>query len=133
MQAQHHLLDACSAWRRIWGWNHLWGAGVLVGMPWVQSSGSALLGRCAGAAQAERQSPTAAAAVGHMPVEEAYEVLAAAHPLRAPVRDALYSFWRAKRERAGAAVLLWCSREPGIPLLRARVHMPGRCQDSKDT
>ncbi len=62
-------------------------------------------GARAGAAQAERQSPAAAAAVDHMPVEEAYEAMAAAHPLRIPVRDALYGYWRAKRERTGKPLI----------------------------
>lgn len=58
-----------------------------------------------GAAQTERQSPAAAAAVDHMTVEEAHEALAAAHPLRPIVRDALYGYWRAKRERTGKPLI----------------------------
>ncbi len=59
----------------------------------------------AGAAQTERQSPAAAAAVDHMTREEAYEVITAAHPVRMLVRDALYAFWRTKRERLGKPLI----------------------------
>ncbi|EIE24666.1 hypothetical protein COCSUDRAFT_41002 [Coccomyxa subellipsoidea C-169] len=59
----------------------------------------------AGAAQTERQSPSAAAAVDHMTREEAYEVITAAHPVRTLVRDAIYDFWRTKRERIGKPLL----------------------------
>ncbi|CAL8467691.1 g7229 [Coccomyxa elongata] len=59
----------------------------------------------AGAAQTERQSPAAAAAVDHMTREEAYEVITAAHPVRTLVRDALYAFWRTKRERLGKPLI----------------------------
>jgi hypothetical protein len=54
-----------------------------------------------GAAQTERQSTAAAAAVDHMTREEAYAVMTAAHPIRTIIRDALYEYWRAKRERLG--------------------------------
>lgn len=55
----------------------------------------------AGAAQPERQSTSAAAAVDHMTREEAYATITAAHPVRTIVRDALYEYWRIKRERIG--------------------------------
>ncbi len=55
----------------------------------------------AGAAQPERQSTSAAAAVDHMTREEAYAVITAAHPVRVIVRDVLYEYWRTKRERLG--------------------------------
>lgn len=37
--------------------------------------------------------------------EEAYEVITAAHPVRTVVRDALYMYWRTKRERIGKPLI----------------------------
>lgn len=59
----------------------------------------------AGAAQAERLSPAAVAATEHMSREEAYAALGGGQPLRAPVRDAVFTYWRRKRAARGRPLL----------------------------
>ena len=59
----------------------------------------------AGATQAERLSPAAVAATEHMSRGEAYVALGGGQPLRAPVRDAVFSYWRRKRASRGRPLL----------------------------
>ena len=63
----------------------------------------------AGAAQTERQSISAAAAVDHMTREEAYAAMDMVQPLRAIMRDAVYGYWADKRKRTGKPFIrrLW--------------------------
>ena len=64
---------------------------------------------CAGAAQTERQSVSAAAAVDHMTREEAFAAMDMVQPLRASMREAVYSYWAGKRKRTGKPFIrrLW--------------------------
>ena len=59
----------------------------------------------AGATQAEKLSPAAVAATEHMSREEAYAALGGGQPLRAPVRDAVFTYWRRKRAARGRPLL----------------------------
>ena len=63
----------------------------------------------AGAAQTERQSVSAAAAVDHMTREEAFAAMDLVQPLRPSMRDAVYGYWAAKRKRTGKPFIrrLW--------------------------
>ena len=63
----------------------------------------------AGAAQTERQSVSAAAAVDHMTREEAFAAMDMVQPLRPIMRDAVYGYWADKRKRTGKPFIrrLW--------------------------
>ena len=63
----------------------------------------------AGAAQTERQSVSAAAAVDHMTREEAFAAMDMVQPLRPIMRNAVYSYWAEKRKRTGKPFIrrLW--------------------------
>ena len=59
----------------------------------------------AGATQAERLSPAAVAATEHMSREEAHAALGGGQALRAPARDAVFTYWRRKRAARGRPLL----------------------------
>eukprot|EP00884_Botryococcus_braunii_P014681 jgi/Botrbrau1/23213/Bobra.0041s0057.1 len=50
-----------------------------------------------GATQAEKQTPAAVAAIENLWKQEALEVMLAAHPVREPIRCAVFEYWRQKR------------------------------------
>lgn len=63
----------------------------------------------AGAAQTERQSVSAAAAVDHMTRDEAFAAMETVQPLRSIMRDGVFNYWVEKRKRAGKPFIrrLW--------------------------